>query len=67
MVYDPVYTSYVVRLDLPCRFSTYHDFIRTVPALQHDPDRPEDLDTSGEDHVASNVATPFRKEALEQN
>jgi hypothetical protein len=41
MVYDPVYTSYVVRLDLPCRFSTYHDFIRTVPALKHDPDRPD--------------------------
>jgi hypothetical protein len=33
-------------------FSTCRDFIRTVPALQHDPDRPEDLDTSGEDHVA---------------
>lgn len=32
-------------------FSTCTDFIRTVPALQHDPDRPEDLDTDGEDHV----------------
>ena len=32
--------------------STCRDFIRTVPALQHDPDRPEDLDTAGEDHVA---------------
>jgi hypothetical protein len=33
-------------------FSTCADFIRTVPALQHDPDRPEDVDTDGEDHAA---------------
>jgi hypothetical protein len=33
-------------------FSTCVDFIRTVPALQHDADRPEDLDTDGEDHAA---------------
>lgn len=33
-------------------FSTCRDFIRTVPSLQHDPDKPEDLDTDGEDHVA---------------
>lgn len=33
-------------------FSTCVDFIRTVPALQHDKDRPEDLDTEAEDHVA---------------
>jgi hypothetical protein len=33
-------------------FDTCRDFIRTVPVLQHDPDRPEDLDTSAEDHVA---------------
>src|SRR5262249_41249202 len=26
--------------------------IRTIPSLQHDPDRPEDLDTGGEDHAA---------------
>ena len=26
--------------------------IRTIPALQHDPDRPEDLDTTAEDHAA---------------
>lgn len=32
-------------------FSTCVDFIRTVPALQHDKDRPEDLDTDGEDHI----------------
>ena len=33
-------------------FDTCRDFIRTVPVLQHDPDRPEDLDTNSEDHVA---------------
>ena len=33
-------------------FSTCKDFIRTVPMLQHDSTRPEDLDTEGEDHVA---------------
>lgn len=33
-------------------FDTCRDFIRTVPVLQHDPNRPEDLDTDGEDHVA---------------
>lgn len=33
-------------------FDTCKDFIRTVPVLQHDPDKPEDLDTDSEDHVA---------------
>lgn len=33
-------------------FSTCRDFIRTVPMIQHDSDRPEDLDTDAEDHVA---------------
>ncbi len=33
-------------------FSTCTDFIRTVPSLQHDPMRPEDLDTRAEDHIA---------------
>lgn len=33
-------------------FSTCRDFIRTVPTLQHDEARPEDLDTNAEDHVA---------------
>ena len=33
-------------------FQTCRDFIRTVPALQHDPDRMEDLDTAAEDHAA---------------
>lgn len=33
-------------------FSTCRDTIRTLPALQHDENRPEDLDTDGEDHAA---------------
>lgn len=33
-------------------FSTCRDFIRTVPALQHDKSKPEDLNTEMEDHVA---------------
>lgn len=33
-------------------FSTCHDSIRTIPVLQHDKDRLEDLDTDGEDHAA---------------
>jgi len=31
-------------------FGTAVDFIRTVPVLQHDKTRPEDVDSSGEDH-----------------
>jgi hypothetical protein len=33
-------------------FSTCRDLIRTLPAMQHDTLRPEDLDTEGEDHAA---------------
>jgi hypothetical protein len=33
-------------------FDTCLDLIRTLPTLQHDPDRPEDLDTHQEDHAA---------------
>lgn len=33
-------------------FSTCVDSIRTIPALQHDSTRPEDLDSDGEDHCA---------------
>jgi len=33
-------------------FSTCRDSIRTIPKLQHDPKRAEDLDTNGEDHCA---------------
>jgi hypothetical protein len=32
-------------------FSTCMDSIRTIPALQHDENRPEDVDTDGEDHA----------------
>ena len=32
-------------------FSTCTHLIRTLPALQHDPLRPEDVDTDGEDHA----------------
>jgi len=51
-------------------FSTCVDSIRTIPALQHDKDRPEDLDTDMEDHAGDDwrygcssrpwtAATPF--------
>lgn len=33
-------------------FSTCKDSIRTIPALQHDPLKAEDVDTDGEDHAA---------------
>lgn len=33
-------------------FSTCHDSIRTIPALQHDKTRAEDLDSDMEDHAA---------------
>jgi hypothetical protein len=33
-------------------FSTCVDSVRTIPALQHDAARPEDLDSDGEDHAA---------------
>lgn len=36
-------------------FSNCRAFIRTLPLLQYDAHRPEDLDTDGEDHVADEV------------
>ena len=36
-------------------FSTCVDSIRTIPALPHDEHRPEDVDTSAEDHAADEV------------
>ena len=36
-------------------FSTCKDTIRTLPAQQHDPMRPEDIMTEGEDHAADSV------------
>jgi hypothetical protein len=32
-------------------FSNHADSIRTIPALQHDPARPEDVNTESEDHA----------------
>jgi len=36
-------------------FSTCVDTIRTLPVLQHDADRPEDLDTHSEDHAPDEI------------
>lgn len=36
-------------------FSTCVDTIRTLPALQHDEDRPEDVDSDGEDHAPDEI------------
>ncbi len=32
-------------------FDTCRDLIRTLPALQHDEAKPEDVDSDGEDHA----------------
>ena len=36
-------------------FSNCKAFIRTIPLLQYDEHKPEDVDTDGEDHVADEV------------
>lgn len=36
-------------------FDVCRDLIRTLPTLQHDTARPEDLDTEGEDHAADEL------------
>lgn len=36
-------------------FSNCADSIRTLPSLQHDDTRPEDIDTDGEDHAADEI------------
>lgn len=36
-------------------FSTCRDSIRTLPAMQHDRGRPEDIDTEAEDHAADEI------------
>ena len=33
-------------------YRTCRSFIRTIPVLEYDPVRPEDVDTKGEDHIA---------------
>lgn len=53
-------------------FSTCLDSIRTIPALQHDADRPEDVDTEGEDHAGDDVryacmSRPWVKKAPEDD
>lgn len=49
-------------------FSTCEDSIRTIPILQHDPDRLEDLNTDAEDHAADDwryacMSRPWVREA----
>lgn len=36
-------------------FSTCGDVIRTLPAMQHDERKPEDIDTDGEDHAVDSL------------
>jgi len=52
-------------------FATCRDVIRTLPILQHDERRPEDLDTEAEDHAADTVryacsSRPFIREEPKQ-
>lgn len=48
-------------------FSTCRDSIRTLPALQHDQNKPEDVDTESEDHAPDEIryacmSRPYIKE-----
>ena len=36
-------------------FETCRDLIRTLPMMQHDPNRPEDMDSDGEDHAVDDL------------
>lgn len=50
-------------------FDTCRDLIRTLPMMQHDEHRPEDLDTDAEDHAVDDtryacLSRPFRATAL---
>jgi hypothetical protein len=45
-------------------FSTCKEFIRTVPVLQHDALRAEDLDTTAEDHIADEVRYAIQSRPL---
>ena len=52
-------------------FNTCKHAIRTIPMLQHDPDRPEDLDTESEDHAADTdryacMSRPFTRKAPDE-
>ena len=51
-------------------FSTCKNLIRTLPALQHDDRRPEDIDTEGEDHAADALrygcmSRPYQRPRIE--
>lgn len=51
-------------------FDSCVDSIRTLPALQHDPDRMEDVDTEGEDHAPDEIryacmSRPYARAASE--
>ena len=52
-------------------FSTCEHSVRTIPTLQHDENRPEDLDTDGEDHAADEwryacMSRPYTPQPKEQ-
>lgn len=52
-------------------FSTCLDSIRTIPALQHDQNRPEDLDSTMEDHAADDwryacMSRPYIKDKKQE-
>lgn len=52
-------------------FHTCHHLIRTLPMMQHDPDKPEDIDTNAEDHAADALrygclSRPYTKPAPTQ-
>lgn len=49
-------------------FDTCVDSIRTIPALQHDEDKPEDVDSDGEDHAGDSaryacMSRPYTRKA----
>lgn len=53
-------------------FTTCEDTIRTLPGLQHDKNKPEDVDTKGEDHAGDELryacmARPWIRRASENN
>lgn len=53
-------------------FSTCRDTIRTLPALQHDQTKAEDVDTESEDHAPDEVryacmSRPYVKDASDKS
>ena len=53
-------------------FSTCTDSIRTIPAMQHDRNRPEDIDSDSDDHAADTgryacMSRPYIPRAKEDN